>query len=576
MKSKIQLAAKTFSWMCLGLFLNCSNNNSTNDLTKPGNDSTSAPVVVSTLPSDQAINVPVDARITFIFSQPMAAGVTQTAISSTPAITGTFIWDLGDTKMTWVPSTHLLKNTKYNLTLTTAALSKAAKAMTTPKSISFTTDNGSTSSTTDTTGTSNLSPGQLKGAILRKEDSGAVSNANVVLFNAKTNTPLLRTTSGLKGEFQFTIDSGDYFLTATAPGRLPAPPPTGKATPFHITPDSIKIRNIYMRKDSSGDTTGGISGIIRVSDGSASQGGILVIATGIDSTSYSTTTGPDGYYIFNNLPVGVYTIKAFRSGLWQDTLRITATVLRDNITTNHSFDMGADTIRKLTGKITFLATKNGVTDITLVDQGSRTPIPGLGTLNEAGLTYQILGIPPGTYIAWASYLNDGYVMDPDAIRKFGLPVVTFAKADSLKTQDFDVTGAIPVISPTNPANSLSPAPIKSLSPYFVWDQYPSAKQYIIEVRDQSGAVIWGGWDSTGKILHAPILPHGQGLDSVQFNFDSSAVELLKVGGSYAWKIYADFFNKKDVGQLISASEDLRGLFMSGVDSIPVGDTTEDY
>jgi hypothetical protein len=59
---------------------------------------------------------------------------------------------------------------------------------------------------------------------------------------------------------------------------------------------------------------------------------------------------------------------------------------------------------------------------------------------------------------------------------------------------------------------------------------------------------------------------------VQFNFDSTAVEPLVMRQTYSWKVYADFFNRKEVGQLISSSEDLRGLFMAGVDSIPDIDT----
>jgi hypothetical protein len=274
--------------------------------------------------------------------------------------------------------------------------------------------------------------------------------------------------------------------------------------------------------------------------------------------------------VFYNLPVGTYTITAFRSGLAQDTsVRVTVTVIQDSIAPNLSVTMAVDPGRRLEGKITYLATNNGITDITLVDPATRTSIPGLRTFNDAGLNFQIRGIPPGSYIAWASYLNDNYVMDPDAIRKFGLPTVSYAATDTLKSLDFDVTGAVTIISPTNPPENLIPAPIQSMNPYFVWDHYSSAKQYIIEVVDQSGTRIWGGWDSAGNILHAPIPANPGGLDSVQFNFDSSAIEPLRMGGTYAWKIYADFFNRRDVGQLISSSEDLRGLFMPGVDSIPV-------
>jgi hypothetical protein len=107
-----------------------------------------------------------------------------------------------------------------------------------------------------------------------------------------------------------------------------------------------------------------------------------------------------------------------------------------------------------------------------------------------------------------------------------------------------------------------------LTPTFIWQHYSSAKQYILEVVDQSGTRIWGGWDKTGRILGGRVQAR-PGLDSAQFNFDSTATELLRMGGTYAWKVYADFDNVDTVTSLISSSEDLRGLFMAGVDSIPV-------
>lgn len=522
--------------------------------------STSVPLVVSSDPADHSINVAYNSYVTLVFNVATNPSLTQAAITSIPAIAGTFSWDNGDTRMTWIPTSDLKDTTMYTITLTTAAQSKAGIAMAANKSITF------------TTGHTTRPPTRVMGSVLRKEDSGAVRGANVVLYNASTNSPLLRTTSGYGGAFEFKVDSGDYYLTATATGRIPAPPPWGRASPFHVAMDSTKVRNIYMRRDSSGDTTGGISGTILISGGTTSAAGILVIATRSDSIFFSTTTGPDGYYVFYNLPIGTYTISVFRSGLAQDSLKVTTVVVRDSVIPNLSLSMLVDPGRRLDGKITYLATKNGIVDITLVDPGSRTAIPGLRTFNTGGLNYSLGGIPPGTYIAWASYLNDGYVMDPDAIRKFGLPLVTFAAKDSLKNLSFDVTGAITILRPTNPPERLTPAPVNTLTPYFVWDSYSSTKQYIIEVLDQSGARIWGGWDSTGKILHAPILAHGGGLDSVQFNFDGSALEPLKMRQTYSWKVYADFFNRKDVGQLISSSEDLRGLFMAGVDSIPDIDT----
>jgi hypothetical protein len=48
--------------------------------------------------------------------------------------------------------------------------------------------------------------------------------------------------------------------------------------------------------------------------------------------------------------------------------------------------------------------------------------------------------------------------------------------------------------------------------------------------------------------------------SVTFNFDGTASESLQAGEIYQWKLYADFYGTPGVQQLISASEDLMGIF----------------
>ena len=86
--------------------------------------------------------------------------------------------------------------------------------------------------------------------------------------------------------------------------------------------------------------------------------------------------------------------------------------------------------------------------------------------------------------------------------------------------------------------------------------------------DSKGECIWGGWDSTGTIRHAQILAHPGGLDSVQFNFDGSAKAPLSRSDTYSWKIYSDGNKAPGIQKFISSTEDLRGLFMPGRESIP--------
>jgi len=215
----------------------------------------------------------------------------------------------------------------------------------------------------------------------------------------------------------------------------------------------------------------------------------------------------------------------------------------------------------LSGSITFLASENSVVDVTLLDPQTRSVVPGLSVMTDAtGLDYTIDAIPDGEYLAWASLRNDGYVIDPDWIFKNpgGLDV-TFTSA-AVMDLNFSVTDAISLVSPTNPADSTYAVMADSPTPTFRWLPYPSAKEYFIEVKDLSGNVLWGGFNADGNANHGFI---AAGSVSVQYNFDKQAgVPALVPGEIYQWRIWADKGTMADsfVEQLISASEDLRGIF----------------
>jgi hypothetical protein len=154
-------------------------------------------------------------------------------------------------------------------------------------------------------------------------------------------------------------------------------------------------------------------------------------------------------------------------------------------------------------------------------------------------------------------MNDGYVMDPDWIFKNpGVLEVTFTEGDTLDL-NFSVTDAVIINSPTNPPDSIYAVIADSTTPTFNWDEYPSAKEYIIEVRKMNGEIIWGGFNADGSINHHKIDAQ---TSSVLFNFDETASETLKTGKIYQWKVYADDDRADGVQTLISASEDLLGIF----------------
>ena len=142
--------------------------------------SASVPVVLTTDPADLSIGVPVNTNISFVFNVPMNQGATQAALSANPAITGTMVWSDGDTKLTLILTSNLANNTQYNVNMSTGATSKLSVAMVAAKSISF------------RTGATIRPPTQIVGTIYRREDNSTIAGANVVLFNANTNSPLQR------------------------------------------------------------------------------------------------------------------------------------------------------------------------------------------------------------------------------------------------------------------------------------------------------------------------------------------------------------------------------------------------
>jgi hypothetical protein len=149
-------------------------------------------------------------------------------------------------------------------------------------------------------------------------------------------------------------------------------------------------------------------------------------------------------------------------------------------------------------------------------------------------------------------------MDPDWIFKNPGAIIVSFSGDSSKARDFSVTGAITIISPTNPASEIIPALADSIVPTFNWNTYPSTKEYIIEVRDISGDLIWGGFTASGEIRHSQIPKEW---NSVEFNFDGSSLSQLQPGKVYQWRLYSDDDDAPDVQTLLSASEDLMGLFI---------------
>ena len=97
-------------------------------------------------------------------------------------------------------------------------------------------------------------------------------------------------------------------------------------------------------------------------------------------------------------------------------------------------------------------------------------------------------------------------------------------------------------------------------PLFSWSKYSSTSDYVIEVTDANGNLVWGGFNSDWTVKNI-VIPSSQ--NSIQFNSDGSASSALLFGKVYRWKVYASKDNSQSATgwELISVSEDQRGLII---------------
>ncbi len=388
---------------------------------------------------------------------------------------------------------------------------------------------------------------QVKSAI----DSSLVSGANVVLYNANSGEAVMRAESGTDGMTEFNnLTEDSYYVRIAAQGYKELPIGNVSPVPFSVSKYNIYQQTYYL--DTLQGTFGTIDGYIN-----PAQAGFLVVASSLNSELHSYS-GPDGYFALFNVSFDTYQVYAVKSGFnAADTAVVT---LSSGIPdANIQLAMNQSAGSTLTGMVTFLAVENGLVDVSLLDKNALSVISGLTTSIDVNRNYELNNIPNGEYTAWASYENDGYVMDPDWIFKNPGALDVYFASESALVLNFSVTGAISIVSPTNPDDEIIPVLADSVEPLFVWNPYPQAKEYIIEVRDMSGNVVWGGFDENGIIRHSQI---PRTFTSIRFNFDGSASAELQSGQVYQWKIYADDDIVPDVQTLLSSSEDLKGIFIT--------------
>jgi len=391
--------------------------------------------------------------------------------------------------------------------------------------------------------------GIIQGAVTEAGTSLPVSSVRVVVFDANTNAPLLSLTTGGDGSYSIELGPGTYLLKFARQGYEDLPPRDISPLPVTVTVGQTTPYSVQMFK-SSLTNTGAISG--KVLAAGSGVPGCLVVAEGTAS-GFSATTDASGVYLITNVQAGSYTVKAWKSGYTSTAAAVNVTAATEQKDVNVTLSAGVS--GSVSGSITFLATTNIEVDVSLLNLKTRETVPGLSTTTISS-NFTIANVPDGTYLARATYKNDGKVMDPDWIIKNGEPIVTVSGGAT--TRNFSVTGAVDLVSPTNPPSDTQPIEVVKDTLRFTWVAYPSTDDYVIEVINQNGTVIWGGFASNWTVKKITI-PKTQ--TSIVFNADASATEQLTSGKFYRWKIYSSKNDAKEPTgwKLISNSEDQRGL-----------------
>lgn len=396
----------------------------------------------------------------------------------------------------------------------------------------------------------------LKVTVHSRTDSAAVINSNVVVYEAETSQAVVRDLTNDEGSCYFLLDEGNYYLEVTAQGYDPSPAPNVTPVPFFVTPQDTTELPYYLNfnpVENSIYIKGFVEPVVN---------NCLIQAIASSGTEkYSSISGPDGFFILYNIQPDNYSYEALKSGFKLDTVLVTNVVspeaIFDSLTVYISPYLGSS----MSGSLSFIAGAEAKpTDMVLRDPVSLKIIPGMVTMADTtggNNDYSFENIPDGDFILWASLANDHNVMDPD--KNLGGIDVSFPNDNGL-IKSIDITGCINIIGPTNPMDSIYAFVADSIVPTFSWAPYSSTQEYIIEVRDLSGNILWGGFNQSDSTIN-----HGyidDAVTSVVYNFDGSASQALVPGEIYQWSLWADKGTHFDsvVEQLISASEDLMGIF----------------
>jgi len=402
--------------------------------------------------------------------------------------------------------------------------------------------------------------GTLDLTVIDGESATPISGARVIVVDGGTGESIDLLSSDADGNASKVYETGALQLRVSTQGYTQSPPPGIPPLPVQILPDQTTSITVSLYALAAGDR-GLISGQVTDSQGRPAVAA-LVVATAGDGTLLSTIAGPDGSYTLHNVPAGSTTLSAFLGGSnfpTSDPVTVTADAESIQDLTAVSTATG-----EISGHVSFTAISGDIIDITLLHPGTRDPLPGLRVLTNAGGDYVLTGVPFGDFEIIASLENDGFVLDPDESVTQGVPTVQISEAMPVITRGFKVTGSVRLTNPASTTDGIIPE-LGSI-PTFTWvkaSSYASADYFVVEVVDESGETVWGGFDSANNFMPLVTVPQGNEL-RIDYNSDGTAtLAVLEVGRHYQFRVYAAVNDANETRgyRLLSASETLDGIFL---------------
>ena len=414
-------------------------------------------------------------------------------------------------------------------------------------------------------GTACFAPVVLRGNVFDQADDSGIEGATVVALDANRAPASTVAVTDASGDYEIQVarqrdtdgnpQGGDVTLRADAAGYQTFPGGIRQALPIDVSSpveeDGLLVvetptTNVGLIELPSGAGTNQVFGNVEVPNDST---GVLVVAetTGGTPEGFTAIADRDGVYRIFNLPDGELSVLGYARGVnyGAETASVSGGEEKQVDLAISSDPPGA-----VTGSVQIVNPGEGdgtsyilVVESTFDEALARgeTP-PGLrapeGTELIDNGSWNIEGVPAGSYKVLGAFENDQLVRDPD----FGQGNTEIVRVDvvagqSVEAPSFKITGSLDVISPgAEGAEEVDGTPV------FSWVDDSGEDRYHIQVFDTFGELIWEDPEIPSSSGSDPEVPYaGPPLDS---------------GMYYQFRVTS--FDTND--RPLSRTEDLKGVF----------------